>query len=252
MTSNTLVVRNPGAATSVQPAQPKEALSDRLAEAQALAKAGNDILPDHYSQNPGAIMLAVDWAERHQVALFDVIQHVSFKRGRVTVSARLQKELAAREGFYSKPVEEGGDFCTVAVYNVNGDELGRFTYTLQMAESLGLPGRNSNWAKTPDQMLYHRATTRALDRYAHGPGLATVFAEEEDEQADVDVLEQAGQAPPMVSLDDICKQYDLNVTATAKTRAEAMARGIDDLSALTDDQAAEMAAWVEAQLGGAS
>ena len=242
-----LVVRQPSA-PSVQQRPERAALSERLSEAQQIAKAGTDILPKQYRNNPGAVMLAMNWAEQHDVALLDAIANVGFIGGKPVVGARMQKELAARAGFSCRPTDEGPDHCTATVYDAAGNPVGSYTFTHEMAKKLDAYQSNPNYRKDLGQMLLHRATTRALDRYATGPGLGVIFSEPEDEQTPVEVLEQAAPVPT-TDIDDICQQYELDLDATTETRAEAMSRGFDDLSALSDDEAAQMTAWIESKLG---
>jgi hypothetical protein len=170
-----------------------------MREAQALSQAG-DLIPPQYRNKPGACLLAMDWAHRHDVALYDVLGHVAFFGGKATVEARLQRQMAARSGYFTKVVAEGTDpgqeFCTVAVFDDQGRELGRYTMTHDKAKLLDNYKRNANYQKSLDQMLLARATTRALDRYATAPTLVGVFVDEDEPRDPVEVLESAATAQP--------------------------------------------------------
>lgn len=153
-----------------------------LQKARLIAAAGPDVLPEQYVDNPGAVLMALDWSTRHDVSIFETMAEVSFNRGRPTVGARLQRKLASRFGFITRRIEGDATRCVVAVLDPAGHELGRAEYTYAQAEALGIIYRRdgqtlkSTWAGDPAQMLYHRATTRALDYY--GPAeLATGFVE---------------------------------------------------------------------------
>jgi hypothetical protein len=172
---------------AMQPQLPQIAAfkPENIQMAELLAKSG--MLGKDYNNNPGGCLLLIDWAQRHDVALFEVPGAVSFRDGRSTVSGRMQKKLAARRGFRAVKVEGDERSCTVKVLGPDGAELGRFTYTIELATSLGLVAKNDNYKKDPAQMLYWRALTRALDQY--GPDeLAGVFV---DEYPDFDPVEMA-------------------------------------------------------------
>ena len=59
-----------------------------MTRAKMIASAPKDMLPQHYRNNPGACLLAVDWAERNDVSIFEALGEVSFVHGRPVVSAR--------------------------------------------------------------------------------------------------------------------------------------------------------------------
>lgn len=168
---------------------------ENLQRAEAMAKA-RGMLPSEYQNNPGACLLALDYAERYQLPIIEVTSQVSFRNGRATVGARLQRKLASRQGWRTKPVEMSETACTVAVYNPQGQEEGRAEYTIELANAIGHGKTNELYAKDPAKMLFHRATTRALDLY--GPDeLAGVFIEEHDEPDPIDAVERpaAPEAP---------------------------------------------------------
>lgn len=161
---------------------------ENIQMAEMMARAGGDMLPASYVGNPGACLLALDYAERHGLSILEVTGQVAFRNGRGTPSARLQKKLAARQGYRTRKVSGDERSCTVAVINPDGEVEGEFEYTIELAESLGLL-RNNLYNQDPAQMLFHRATTRALDQY--GPSdLAGVFVEEYEEPDPVDVARQ--------------------------------------------------------------
>lgn len=182
-------------------------LPEKLQLANALSKAGSDNLPKGYVGNPGACLMAIDYAERMELTLFEVIAEVSFNRGRPTVGARLQKKLAGRRGYHTQKVEGDHESCTVAVYGPTGTEVGRATYTYAQAEALGIIYNNgqsgtlkSTWAGDPAQMLFHRATTRALDHYGpveYAGAFADAYEVPEPDVLDTIAAAQNGaQEPP--------------------------------------------------------
>lgn len=91
-------------------------------------------------------------------------QEVHLIRGNLTLSAKLCRALAHQHGLRVVKVQEKADSVTAAVVNVEGNELGRTTYTLAQAKKQGLSG--DNWTKNPDRMLWARASKRVLDDFA--------------------------------------------------------------------------------------
>lgn len=91
-------------------------------------------------------------------------QDIHVIRGNLTLSARLKRALAFKHGLHVVEVESTADSCTAAIVDINGQELGRRTYTLDMARKAGLSG--ANWEKQPDRMLWARASSRVLDDFA--------------------------------------------------------------------------------------
>jgi hypothetical protein len=171
-----LVLHSRQANRAVAPRAP-QGPSDALIEKAKLLAAAQGVLPDQYKNKPGACMLAIEWAERNNVSILEALGEVSFVHGRPVVSGRLQKRLAARAGYTARKIAGDAQSCTVAVYGPDGQFIGDYTYTIDMAQALGLV-KGQVWKADPAQMLYWRALTRALEQY--GPGdMATVFHEEQ-------------------------------------------------------------------------
>ena len=161
---------------------------ENLQMAEAIAKA-TDILPRSYKSRqgvgqPGAVLLALDYAQRNELALVDVFAEVAFPSGKPVVGARMQRKLASRFGCITRLIDSSPEHATVAVIGPGGEEIGRSTYTMETAKALGICYEKNGttfkgpW-QDPENMLYHRATTRALDRY--GPSeLAGTFRDPDD------------------------------------------------------------------------
>lgn len=177
---------------------------ENLQVAEQLARA-TDMLPKGYHGKPGACLLLLDWCERNNVSLLEAAGEISFLQGKPNIGSRLQKKLAARYGYRTQKIEGDETFCTVAVFNPEGAEVGRFTYTIELANAIGHGKRNDMYKKDPAQMLWHRATARALDQF--GPGeLSPMMADEAIEPDPVAVITpgaaaveapQTAQEPPV-------------------------------------------------------
>lgn len=106
-------------------------------------------------------------------------QEIHIIKGNLTLSAKLCRALAHNHGLRVTRVEESPTSATAAVIDVkSGKELGRYTYTLEMAKKAGLSG--ANWTNLPDRMCWARASKRVLDDFAPWVTVGVVSAEEMD------------------------------------------------------------------------
>ena len=138
----------------------RDTLDVRMQTAVAIAKAG-DMLPRAYRGQPGAILLAIDWAERHDLAVMDAIHGVAWVQGRPVVDSTLQRAMARNAGYDVRVTEASDTKATVRVL-VNGTTVvGTASYTIDEARAAGLTGKD-NWKKHTTDMLVARATTRAI------------------------------------------------------------------------------------------
>ena len=92
--------------------------------------------------------------------------------GGLQLSSRLKRALAHSHGLRVDLVSEDATQCTAQVVEIaTGNVVGQpVTFTVEMAKQAGLgssrSGKPTGWQKSPDQMLWARASARALDRYA--------------------------------------------------------------------------------------
>ncbi len=173
--------------------------SDALVEkAKMLAAAGSDSLPKGYVNKPGACLMALDWADRHDVSIFEALSEVSMVYGKPVVSAKMQKRLAARAGYRTEVVESSPKAAAVVVVRPDGARSEPYRYTIETAQAHNLVKRSDVWKADPEWMLIKRATTRALE--LHGPDeMVTLFADDE-EPVDDEILppvEAPGEAEPV-------------------------------------------------------
>lgn len=128
-----------------------------------IARAG-DAVPKSYRQNPGAVLLALEWAAARDVDALSAIQTVSFVSGRPVIDSTMQRALAKRAGYRVVVKAASTDAATVEVHE-GGELLGSVTYTLDEAKAAGLLGKD-NWRHHPKAMLVARATTQAMRWFA--------------------------------------------------------------------------------------
>jgi len=118
------------------------------------------------------------------------------QRGKLNVSVKLLRAVAEMRGYLVRPVEWTDQACT-AVLLVDGEELGRYTFTIEQARRAGLVKDRSAWVTFPERMLFARAAGFLLNTYAPGLMLGMETADEL-ETADVP---WRGSGPPYSATD---------------------------------------------------
>lgn len=238
------------------------ALDVRLKHANAIA-AAKQALPQSYANNPGAILLAQEWAQTRGVDLLTTIQSVSFISGRPVIDATMQRALAMRAGY--EIAIEVDDRSATCELSRDGKVVGRSTYTVDDAKTAGLLGKD-NWKKNPKAMLVARATAQTM-RW-HAPDVMVgVFTEDEIEDP-VDTLtpqpnvEVEGQQ----SIDDMINAEIVEGGATSTAGTAEVVGSVEDnqpdaalpvtdetfaalvkLGELVDPLASDLRAWVESK-----
>jgi len=184
-----------------QPPAVQQASHDvEMAKATAIAKAG-DLLPRTYRANPGAVLLAMDWADRVGLSVMDAIHGVAWVQGKPVIDATLLRALATRAGYRVLVTEASRESATAKVILTStGETLGTVTYTMEDAKTAGLAGK-SNWKSNPEDMLVARATSRAVRRYCSDALVGGALTEDEAEVLEVDVPTVTVTAP-VVEVDD--------------------------------------------------
>ena len=165
-----------------------ELLEVELRRAQAIARA-KDALPRSYRENPGAVLLADQWARSRGIDTLTAIQTVSFVDGRPVVDATMQRALAEKAGYEIRLADLSDQAATVIVLR-GGAELGRETFTIEEAKRQGLTGKQ-NWQKTPKNMLVARATTNAIRFFA--PSVLVGLSADDDVTDPTEVLAAPAQ-----------------------------------------------------------
>lgn len=163
------------AASDVPASAAMELLEVELRRAQAIARA-KEALPRSYRENPGAVLLADQWARARGIDTLTAIQSVAFVDGKPLVDATMQRALAERAGYEIRVLSPTDTEATVVVLKA-GVELGRETFTLDDAKRRGLAGKQ-NWQRTPRNMLVARATSNALRFYAPSVLLGLVLEDD--------------------------------------------------------------------------
>jgi len=92
---------------------------------------------------------------------------LSVIKGRLFMQAKLLRAMAATRGYRVGRTDDSNDVrCTAILYDTDGDEVGRYTFTLEDAKRAGLIRQGSAWQTHPARMLWARASKYVLDDYA--------------------------------------------------------------------------------------
>ena len=150
-----------------------------LVARKAAALAKSSIVPSDYRGKPENVLVAMELADRTQVAVLAVMQNLHLINGRPSWSAQFLIAAVNRSGRFS-PLRfrfegtEGEDSwgCrAVAVDLGDGEELIGTLVTIGMAEAEGWATKSgSKWKTMPEQMLRYRAA--AFWSRTHCPELA--------------------------------------------------------------------------------
>lgn len=127
---------------------------------------------------------------------------LSVIKGRLFVQAKLLRALANRAGYQIAKTDDSDTACTAVLFNMEGQEVGRYTFTLEDAKRAGLVREGSAWNTHPARMLWARASKYVLDDYVPHItlGLSTV-----DEPAEIEAVPATTYVPapePLVESDE--------------------------------------------------
>jgi len=130
------------------------------------------------------------------------LTELSFIHGRLNLSAQLVRALADRDGYRVKRVELTPEYCTAALIDkATGEVLSEVTYTMEDARAAGLIRAGGGWTKSPQRMLWARASKRVVDDFAPAVSLGITTPED---QAEIDaVLEGEVQWQPAEGIERV-------------------------------------------------
>src|SRR5262245_50336740 len=165
----------------------------RLGKWLALAESGADT---ELARGAGAA-LRMYYAEGLGLPPFAATE-LYLRGGRLISSAKLIRALAQRAGYQVVRVNETQDSVTAAIFE-GGKELGRTTFTLEMAKRAGIVG-GGTWQKYPQRMLWARASKYVIDDYAAHVTIG-IMSEEEAETLEAEAIELPEIREPVESLD---------------------------------------------------
>lgn len=140
-----------------------------------------------------AAALKIAWAESLGLASYGAseVHLIKTKSGAtLTLSAKAFRALAWKHGIRVLPENGSREACTAVVVDRSGKELGRTTWTIEMARERGLLSRpGENWKTMPDRMLWARASKQALDDFAPWVTVGVMSTDEAWEVVDAEPFE---------------------------------------------------------------
>lgn len=244
MTENVLRSRR---STAVATTPNAAELEVRMSHANAIASA-KDAIPTAYKNNPGAVLLAQEWATNRGVDLLTTLQTVAFIGGKPVIDATMQRALAMRAG-YDVALEVGDNSATCTVSR-DGKAVGSSTYTMDDAKTAGLTGKD-NWKKNPKAMLVARATAQTM-RW-HAPDVMVgVFTEDEIDEP----LEVLATPEPQVEVEGQMSIVDAEIVEVGAEPVESSPdlpctpetwAKVAALKALPPTTASDLKAWIDAK-----
>lgn len=208
-----------------------------MQKALAISKAG-DMLPRNYRNQPGAVFLALEWAQLRNLAVLDVLHGVVFVQGKPVIDSTLQRALAIAAGYRLTITHADQQRATVAVSR-NGEQLGTASFTIEEARTAGLAGKD-NWKRHPTDMMVARATTRAIKWFCPEALLGGVLTEDELEGPDLDHsaarprIVSTNPEPQVEVQDDV---EDAEVVAEGSDVATARTENTEPLVEVSEDVA---------------
>jgi len=130
-------------------------MQDKLEYCQQMAK-GN-LLPKQYYQNPGNLLIAIEYGEALSLPTIVAIQQVHIIEGKVSASSALISSLVRRAG-HKLRVDGDSKAATCKITRSDDPEPYVVTFTIEDARTAGLTGKDV-WKKYPREMLKARAIT---------------------------------------------------------------------------------------------
>jgi hypothetical protein len=135
---------------------------DNFAQSKDIANylAGSDLIPPHFQKKPSNIIIALEFAQRNNIAPFAAMQSMYVVHGRVGMSTSMAISLARKHNVWkSLRYETKGEGESLSVKAIavlhDGSEVDT-TISLAMAHSAGWT-KNVIYKSIPEQMLKYRA-----------------------------------------------------------------------------------------------
>lgn len=186
----------PAAATEIAKLAETTADLDRVARLGMWLAAVESKSTDPKAKGMGAA-LRIAYAESLGLPAHAASQ-IHIINGNLATSAELKRAQAFSQGYHVVPVEETPDSCTVEVVDrKTGKRVGKpVKFTLADAKRMGLmdkPGKA--WHNSPAEMLFARASSKAIRVYIPHVALGVLALEEADDIpfVDAEVVDENGE-----------------------------------------------------------
>lgn len=153
-----------------------DSLTDRMEYSKALAV--SRLLPKDYQQNPGNILLAIEYADALGIKPIHAITTIHVISGKPAPSADLIAALVRRAGHKLRVVASDTEATAVLIRADDPDFEYKVTWTMERAKKAQLLS-NPSWSKYPAAMLRSRAITEVCRQGASDALLGFTMTPEE-------------------------------------------------------------------------
>ncbi len=171
-----------------------------LAEAMEFAgmMSKSSIVPKDYQNNPGNILVAIQWGMEIGLQPLQSMQSIAVINGRPSIWGDAMLALVRSSGLLESINEEVTDSKAVCTIKRRGEQEVVREFSMQDAKQAGLSGKQGPWAQYPKRMLQMRARAFAL-RDVFPDVLRGVHVAEEAQdlsERDMGAADVVNEAPP--------------------------------------------------------
>lgn len=154
----------------------QDSLATKMEYARTLAV--SKLLPKDYQQNPGNILLALEYADALGIKPIHAITAIHVISGRPSASADLIAALVRRQGHKLRVVASDTEATATLIRADDPDFEYKATWTIPRAKAAQLLS-NPSWSKYPSAMLRSRAITEVARQGASDALMGFSYTPEE-------------------------------------------------------------------------
>lgn len=236
-----------------------------LAEAMEFAgmMSKSSIVPKDYQNNPGNILVAIQWGMEIGLQPLQSMQSIAVINGRPSIWGDAMLALVRSSGLLESINEEVTDSKAVCTIKRRGEQEVVREFSLQDAKQAGLAGKQGPWAQYPKRMLQMRARAFAL-RDVFPDVLRGVHVAEEAQdmsERDMGTADVVGEVPPasrtsalkakLLSKQEPVDNYDLKSVLDqifASTGKDGLSKAKEMAGKLTENDKAKAAEAYKARV----
>lgn len=115
--------------------------------------------------------------------------------GRLHIGAQTYRTLARRAGYRVVKAQVSAESCTAVLFGPDGAKIAEEIFTIEQAKKAGWIRDGSGWVKTPDRMLWARASSNVIRDYAPEVGLGLGILEEVGDYIEGEAVELPEEGP---------------------------------------------------------
>ena len=188
--SNVLALQKPS--FSLTPSS----LAEAMEFAGMMSKAS--IVPKDYQNNPGNILVAIQWGMEIGLQPLQSMQSIAVINGRPSIWGDAMLALVRSSGLLEAINEDVTDSKAVCTIKRRGEQEVVREFSMQDAKQAGLTGKQGPWAQYPKRMLQMRARAFALRDVFPDVLRGVHVAEEAQDMSERDMgsADVVGEVPP--------------------------------------------------------